>query len=278
MSQTFSNKLDRQVAIRQGKPIVLLGLTFYPIKMRDYEQFLACKDVLLLRLNTLPAKYLTKNYVNAIWTFEMDEMKKNNGANVGLFGRLIRLLEMSLRIDIDREALLTKQIKYRQSGADFEIDRIVITQDGKTAEITSKELSLKVRKLIAEQNGLELPKESNNPEVVKAEADFAKFKQERSGNPLKNSLTDLLASVAYQSHVSERELDDWTVREFENRRKAIERDKRFMLYGQAELSGMVSFKNGNPYQSWCFDSADDSHGMISAETLGSQWGNSVSQK
>ena len=74
---------------------------------------------------------------------------------------------------------------------------------------------------------------------------------------LKFDLDNLISSVAYLSHTDERTVDEWTVLQFERRNKAIQRDKQFMLYGQAEMSGMVSFKNGNPYPSWCFDRTDN---------------------
>lgn len=63
------------------------------------------------------------------------------------------------------------------------------------------------------------------------------------------------------------------MREFENRRKAIERDKKYTLFGQAEMSGMVSFKNGNPYPSWCYDSIDESMGTMTTTALAKQNGN-----
>ena len=59
---------------------------------------------------------------------------------------------------------------------------------------------------------------------------------------------------------------EWNVRDFENRRRAIERELKYRLYAQAEMGGMVTFKHGNPYPSWCFDAADDTRGtMVFAE-------------
>ena len=77
-----------------------------------------------------------------------------------------------------------------------------------------------------------------------------------------------IASVAYQSGIRERDINEWTVREFENRRKAIQRDKRYQMYGTAELSGMVSFKKGNPAPCWEFDIKADECGTMPLSEIG----------
>ena len=265
------SKTDRKVLIRQGKPIKELGLTFYPIQMCHYEEFLMCKDALTLRLSTLPVKYAVKDYLNAIFALEIDSVK-DKGENVGLFSRAITLFMLSLRIEGSIKDFIEKQISFRQvSKDDFEIDRILVAQNKQTVEIKSIDFSTKLRTLIAEQNGVELPEEDLNTDLVKGQEELA----ELNGSKVKlnTSIDSLISSVAYNSKVSERDIDDWTVREFENRRKAIERDKKYTLYGQAEMGGMVSFKNGNPYPSWCYDSIDESMGTMSTSALAKQNGN-----
>lgn len=265
------SKTDRTVRIRRGEPIDELGLTFYPIQMCHYEEFLMCKDALTLRLSTLPVKYAVKDYLNAIFALEVDSIKGKN-ENVGLFTRSIDLLMLSLRIESDIKHFIEKQILFRKVGkADFEIDRILVIQNNKTVEITAMEFSTTLRELIAEQNGVELPDENLNTELVKGQEELGELKASKI--KLNASIDSLISSVAYNSKVREREIDDWTVREFENRRKAIERDKKYTLFGQAEMSGMVSFKNGNPYPSWCYDSIDESMGTMTTTALAKQNGN-----
>ena len=132
-------------------------------------------------------------------------------------------------------------------------------------KFTPLDFSTRFRQIIAEQNGLELPDEAENIALVQ---DNEKLKElNNKGKSLNVNLDDLIASVAYQSKVSEKEIMTWTVREFENRKKAIDRDKRFMLCGQAEMSGMVSFKSGNPAPSWQFDVLDNSLGTMESSKL-----------
>lgn len=261
-----SQQIGRKAAIRRAFPITECGLTFYPIKMENYEIFFQCKEALTVRLGSLPVKYLTKNYVQALFALETDTLK-SNGKGGGIFFKLLRFLYLSLRIEITTETF-KDSIFYAQEGDEACLKYIIVKQDENVVKLTPEDISFKIIPLIAEQNGVELPNQSENIDLVKANEQKKALNSQ--SNKLKIDLNDLIASVAYNSRVSEREIDEWTVREFENRKRAIERDKMFMIYGQAEAGGMVSFKNGNPYSSWCFDKIDDSLGGISMAEFGNK--------
>lgn len=237
--------------IRRGEPIQCRNLVFYPIKMAQYEEFLEVQGALLLRMTSLPVQYLAMPFLSALWALDWDTYQAT-GKIVGLFERVIHFLYLSLRLGYERADVL-KKIQFANNGQDFRtIRHIEVEQDGKSVKITPQEFTSYYRPLMAQLNGLELPDESFNPELVKAEKDLASLQS----LPLDYNIDDMLASVAYQSGLAnESEMDEWTVYQFERRRNAIERDKRFMLYGQAELSGMVKFKKGNPFPSWCFNRA-----------------------
>jgi hypothetical protein len=212
-------------------------------------------------------RYVSLDYLSAVFALELDalaEGKEPSMATGGLFFRLMRLFGLSLRIEMTAERL-NECIFYRAAEGNISIDHMELTQtdaDGNpnTVKITPFQFSSILRPLIAAQNQIELPDESENAELVDA---YQKKKQiQDRGVALKTDLDDLVSSVAYHSGVSDAEIMDWNVRDFENRRRAIERDKRYMLYAQAEMSGMVTFKNGNPYPSWCFDALDDTLGTM----------------
>lgn len=263
--------MDEIIKIRQGKPVDCLGLTFYPIQMCHYEIFLMCQKALAIRQSTLPVKYAVKDYLNAIFGLEISE-PKGKGESAGAFFRAITLLGLSLRIDdLNGKSFFQNNVLFRKTpNGELEIDKLRITQNGKTADISALEFSTKIRSLIAKQNGIELPDENENADLIKSQAEMDELKS--SNIKLNQSIDSLISSVAYNSKVSECEIYDWTIREFENRRKAIERDKKYTLYGQAEMSGMVSFKKGNPYPSWCYDSIDESVGTMSMAELQKQNG------
>lgn len=261
----MSLNFNERAAVRKDETIRKCGLNFYPIKMSDYEMFSACKDALTLRMGTLPAKYLSMDFLSALFALELSSIRQN-GKNVGLFDRVMRLLHLSLRIGYDANEFLGQGLVLKKEDDDVKIEKIALTQDGETKYITPLQFSSKIRPLIAAQNGLELPDEKENIELVRA-AEMRRKLAEGESKKLKTSIGDLIASVAYLSGLREKDIYDFTVREFENRRAAIARDKRYMLCGQAEMSGMVSFKDGNPAPSWCFDALDDTLGTMTLEKL-----------
>lgn len=169
------------------------------------------------------------------------------------------MLFLSLRIDTNAESIV-KSIHIKADRE--ELDHIEVVQKQKTVKITPLMFSSQLRPKIAEQNGLELPDESQDPNLVRDAEE--KRKSESDGhNDFNFSVEDMIFSVAHAEHIRPKEIrKTWSVKEFEGIRRAIDREKNFIKYGQAEMSGMVTFKKGNPYPSWEFDRKDDSLGMI----------------
>lgn len=260
MGKTNAAIRERQRKIRRGEPLTALGLTFYPLTMSYYEEFLEVKNAWIIRLSTLPTQYMIMSFLSAIWAMEYDSITQT-GKGIGFFDRIIHLLYLSLRLEYNREEALKKIYYNRQTPR--EISYIEITQNGNTVKITPQDFNAYIRPLVAEQNGLELPDESFNPDIIKAEQEY----DQNNAPDLKIDLGTLISSVAYLSHISEAELDNWTILQFERRYKAIERDKLFTLYKQAELSGMVKFKKGNPCPSWCYDVQTISRALVKASDL-----------
>lgn len=264
MTGTLQNfTKNRRAHIRRGEPITESELTFYPITMDYYDVFIQCKNALILRQSSLPVRYLSMDYLSALFTLEIDELKSGKEPSQ-VFLKVMTLLHLSLRIGLNVEELY-KNIEVSIEKDKIRLKHILIKQNEKIVKFTPLDFSTRFRQIIAEQNGLELPDEAENIALVQ---DNEKLKElNNKGKSLNVNLDDLIASVAYQSKVSEKEIMTWTVREFENRKKAIDRDKRFMLCGQAEMSGMVSFKNGNPAPSWQFDVLDNSLGTMESSKL-----------
>lgn len=240
---------EKRNKIRRGEPLEWNGLLFYPVTMSHYEEFLDVKNAWLARQSSFPVRYMAMPFLSAVWAMDVDFVK-SDGKLIGLFERIIRFLYLSLRLEYKRENLI--EHVYLHNDDIRELDYIKVTQGGNTVQITPADFAAYIRPLVAEQNGLTLPDESYNPELVQAEQELA---SEQAAS-LKFDIDTMIASVAYLSHLDESVVDEWTVLKFERRRNAIERDKKYMLYAQAEMSGMVKFKHGNPYLSWCFDKAE----------------------
>ena len=162
------------------------------------------------------------------------------------------LLCLSLRLGHEEQDKLLLHGVYCDRSNPRSLRYIEVTQDGKTAQISPVDFTTTVRPLIAEQNGIELPDESQNPDILQTE----QLMQEEQASKIKFDLKTMIASVASASHVRQRDIDDWTVMEFETQKQALDRKINYMVFTQAEMSGMVKFPRGNPYPSWCFDRAD----------------------
>lgn len=241
-------KRERKARIRKGQPIEALGLQFYPIRMTDYEEFLECKNALCIRQTSLAKQsidYLSMPFLSALWAVEVDaRMRKEKW---GGFERVISLLLLSLRLG--SEAIDTVKCYTERTNPRNLLCIEVSQQDGVPVKISPTDFSAIIRPLIAEQNGIDLPDESENPDIVQTEQQMA----QEGESKLKYDIETLISSVANACHLRECEIDEWTIREFEKRRQAIDRQLNYTIYGQAQMSGMVTFKNGNPFPSWCFD-------------------------
>lgn len=262
---------DKRLKIRDGEPIRELGLDWFPISMKYYEDYVQCKDALSVRLASLPVRYASMDYFSAIFAYEYDALNGGKNVSAGLFIRMMKLLGLALRIEVTPE-YLGKCIYYQKNmEGRITVEKIIFTQTGEngetnTAELTPFDISFTIRPLISAQNNIPLPDESENIDLVEA---YEIKKQLGAKNVNLDIDTDaLVSSVAYLSHVTDKELrNTWNVRDFENRKRAIDRVMKYQMYGQAELGGMVTFKNGNPFPSWCFDVIDDSLGTMAYSEL-----------
>lgn len=233
--------------IRHGEPIECLNLMFYPITMAYYEEYLEVKNAWVTRLTSLPVQYAIMPFLSALWAMEYDSVTQNQKV-IGLFERVLHLLYLSLRLEYDRKEAFKTIYYFKDSPRT--LSHILISQNGNNVKITPQDFAAYIRPLVAQQNGLEVPDESLNPELVEADYQYTQSKNKIS---LVYDINTLIASVAYQSQLDEKVIDNWTVLQFERRYKAIERDKYFNLYKMAELTGMIKFPKGNPCPSWCYD-------------------------
>ena len=264
----FSKDIIR--AVRTSQPIEICGLTLYPITMRDYDEFLICKDALAILHSSLPAQYLAMDFMSALFALALKEAQSEDKQaispeNTAAFQRVLRLLYLALRIPDEEMSNIERDIIYARKNDALVIDHIIIHQNGKEISLTPAIFSSRIRPVLAYQNGIELPDERTNPDLIK---EYKKYQKTDDSVTLNANVDDLIASVAYQSHITEAEIIDWTVRQFSYRQRAIERDKRYTLCGQAEMSGFASFKNGNPSPSWCYDIEVDLPGASSLSELG----------
>ncbi len=272
MAQNYRyNHAEIMRAAKSGNPIRYRSLYIYPLTVENYELLWGCESALTIRLSTLPVVYAMKSYPEALFAIAMaGEDVVVNGevvASPNDWKRFITLLCASAHIPLE---FVNNSVNFRVDNQDKTKLRAVvlrqITESEDNMESLSVEDLINLRKIIAEMNGRKLPDESENAELAQAENDIR-----MSGtNVLDFNVDSLLASVARDQRVRIRDLYDWTIYEFELIRAAIDRERRFTVFGIGENSGMVKFPKGNPYPSVFFDKPANISAVINASEFTSR--------
>ena len=263
MSNSFLDTEDKRIL--QDEPVEALGMIFHPIRMEHYSTFLPLREAIRTRQRALPVRYMFSDFITAVWELDRDRVQCGERP-IGIFYSCILLTLLALQEEKTEKDFFAKRILYRFGENELKLSGFKFLQGEKETIVSPTEFSQVVRPLLAKQNGFTLPDECENLDIIE-DGERRKALSNKS-KPLKMNPMDLVSSVAYCSKVREKEIyRDWTVKEFENRRRAIGREKNFMLFSAAELSGMTTFKNGNPYPSWCFDTDNEDYGTIDLSSM-----------
>ena len=241
-----------------GKGAPFGALFTYPIKVYDYERFAEAKSCLTIMQKALPVEYMQMPYLHML------ALVSTEGNN--LMAKLSTVLSLALHLD-------EEQIRLRTD--DGKLSLVFVSSANEPIETVSALRFSALRRQIAEQNHVELPNEQANLEILQSERDMA----EANSLGLVTDFQSLFFSVATICHLSTAEVMDMTIYEFEERYRAASRIMNYQIYKQAEMSGMVSFKGGSPFPSWCFDKKDDGlHGTIPLADFQKRVGNVIEDK
>lgn len=243
--------------VLRDEPITACGVTLYPITVEHYAEFTACADVLALQKKALKkARYVLCPFIEGIFLHSMDRAEEKENENY--FLKFLTIFHLALRDERDFREFLRGIFFDR--GEDFHLRRIIVVQDGKAIEIPLRDFNI-IKEILTVQNGLEIPDEKANPELIEDQKKLAEMRNDGKFK-IEPKYGDLLASVAFQSQIRERDLYDWTIREFQARWRAIDREHNFRKFALAEIAGALDKETGNPAPSWCFDAKDESFGTV----------------
>lgn len=254
--------LHIQKAIRTYQPIETEGLTFWPILVREYHEFLTAKPAIEIMQQALPVRWLSMPLLSALYGMDFEAFQKGE-PRVGLFSRCLLFLALSLRLGKGSEvAERTKLFTIIVDAEDpSQLKALRFTgDDGEEKEITPI-MFQRLRPILAIQNGIELASEDANPDLVEAERDLA----EMNGPELDVSLDSLFSTVAAMAGIDEAEIDDWPILKLNRRQKAYSRVLNYVICGIGEAQG-TKWKGGNPYPSPFYDKVrGDSAGAVRLE-------------
>lgn len=243
----MSDSMEYRNKIRRGEPIECKGLTFYPVSVERYEEYKVYSKVLLLRQRTLPVAYMVLPYLSALYKMDAD-----NGFKTGMVEMLLRVLSMATLLKRGNFDILPSK------DDTSKLHCIVCRKEDSSLAMIKPEDFPEIRKVITDQNGDKLPDEADNPELIEAEEDLA----QKITPVLDVSFDNMLAGVAVNLKMRFKDVLSMTILEFDQCFHAIDRDKRYMLCAQAEYSGMIKFKDGNPCPAWYADRKNDGSGAL----------------
>lgn len=236
-------------AIGKYLPIETDGLTLYPVKVDEYEDFLIAKPALEFMLQTLPVRYASMPLLAAYYALDYDKVSKGE-APVGLYYRALLLLALSMRLGIGQG--INDRIKRFITVCDpkdpskLKLIRFYINGE-ELVEITPMQFT-KLRTIIAAQNGIELVTESANPELIEAEQDLAT----RQSAELEVDFYALKATIALWCNCNESDMDEWPILKLLQRQKALQRSINYIICAINEGNG-AKWKHGNPNPSLFYD-------------------------
>ncbi len=239
-----------EAEILYEQPIKYFGLTLYPVLMKDVIQFHKTAGVLLINpLDFNDPSVASMSYLELIINLcAMQEDFRDN--LITLLKIVFKIEDTDLKINVEKQdgqtiySLLVSQ----------EIDEE--TNEKKWEEISSAKFS-KLKNLICAQNGLEVLDLNQNQDIIRTKKALAQ--QAISGGA--PSMADQIYSVCAIAGFDVKDIMSWTVNRFNEVLKACDRIMHYKIYRSAEMSGMVTFKNGIPVKSW-LKSEDNSEGKM----------------
>ena len=234
---------------RENKPIEFKGLTFKPLTVRQFDLYQAAKPSFELLQSSLPPKFAVLSWCNCL-----DELDKQSEAE-GTKSVFLPLVTVTVSFAIGLQLIKDNGVERTQiQTARDQNGRLLAFVIGleDPVIITMSDMD-EIRKIIAAQNGYEIPDELWNPELVRAQ----KYTASLGRSDIDYNFDDLVYSVAFNSHRTYSEVLDWTIRDFINMQSAIDRTLNYQIFTLAEHSGFVKFKKGNPYPTWKFNRRTD---------------------
>lgn len=227
----------REIFYTFDKSVPYKSLMIHPIRIQDYYEFLFCIPCLMLEKNSIKDPQLALKAISMSYLEYMYESTNQENNYTQLFDGLLRLV---LNIK-DKE----KIIKYgydKNKEPYFMIDNITYYSDDFD----------ELRKIISEQNMIDLPDEKIQKNVRESLEEARKFKQRINNNKVASFEEQIMALATYTGWTPD-DIYNMTYRKFI---LAIRRANQIIMsniYLTASMSGFVSFKDKSILKSWISD-------------------------
>ena len=242
------NKYLRQ--IRRYEPVDTEGFRLYPVLVDEYEEYLLARPAIEFMHQSLPRVVLNMPILQAYYLLDIQSINDEQ-IPTGLMERAVLFLSLALRIG--QGLPVEKRITLFRPKIDSRTGRLkslMFTPDGEEICEITPAMFQRMRPILAAQNGIEIPEEDANPELVWAEQERIR----QNAPELDASPESLIATVAALSGADEKDIYDWPIAKLLNRQRALSRILDYVICGIGEAQG-TKWKKGNPVPSPFFDRA-----------------------
>lgn len=247
--------------IDKYKPVDVEGFTLYPITVEHYEEYLVASQAIGFMQQKLSVQLMSMPILAAF--FKMDLERAIQGEPVtGLYTSALLSIVLALRLAQDDESGLEackRLVPLSDKDDPTKLKALAFVEDaqtGKTRTITPYQYE-NMRRVIAAQNGIEIPDTMDNPELVEAEHDLA----EKKALKLDAKITDMVCAMSVMTGKEEEEIYGWAVLKLTRQLASCRRILDYMVCGISEGSG-ASWKGGNPVPHPFFDRKKEGTGGL----------------
>jgi hypothetical protein len=232
-------------------PVPYKGLNIYPVKVSDYGKLNMFSQCLTIDKNSIPdAKIISMTYLEYLF-----KEKDKEGTPYLLF--LDFLFGMVLQEDKSFSDTSDSIGRYRfdEKGKPFFVIN-KINYDSNDFE--------EIRKIICEQNLIDVPDESIQKEVRDALESAKAYKAKVSGTK-SGSFEDYIISLAVSTGWSYESIYQMTVRKFIKSIRRMDNLIHYKIYLASSMSGMVEFKDKSFIIHWLSDLEEGKYDDVSLE-------------
>lgn len=241
MNKELPAKIMRQ--IRRYEPVETDGVLLYPVTVDEYDQFSEARPAIEFIHQSLPVAYVSMPLLQAYYVVDIESVVDKQ-LPTGLLARAMLFIALALRIGVGEpveERLRRMQIRSKL-GNRRRLEAVVCNLDGNcTFEITPM-MFQRWLPILAAQNGLTIPEDTENPELLRTEAELLR----RKALDLDVKIEDLVSSVADFCRVDESEVYGWPIAKLNNRQSALKLAMDYIISGIGEMQG-TTWKHGNPH-------------------------------
>lgn len=231
--------------IRRYTPVDIDGVRLYPVIVDEYEAFSQARPAIEFAQQSLPVAYVSVPLLQAYYAIDINSLVDAHLPS-GLLARAMIFLALALRVGRG-EPIESRIRHFKVKASPQDVTRLIslaVNLDGEELyEITPVKFQ-RWLPILAAQNGLVLPSDTDNPELLRTEGILIS----KQNVDVDISIEAVVSSVATLSGMDESAIYDWPILKLDNRRQALQRTLDYVICGIGETQG-TKWKHGNPVPS-----------------------------